>query len=159
MGSISVQIHVNEQTKQEIGKTTLFSVVLPESRSQMASLSRQRKQYASVQTEVAEEPEVTLLTEKFEYFRPTLLSYDELPEWQKNSPFILYGYRRESNSAQACFASWLYLHNETVPNGYNFRPSDICVLPSDGSNMLGLVGNVPYLSEPLGPRVTYMATA
>lgn len=80
----------------------------------MASLSRQRKQYASVQTEVAEEPEVTPLTEKFEYFRPTLLSYDELPEWQKDSPFILYGYRPESNSAQACFASWLYLHNETV---------------------------------------------
>ncbi|KFY90812.1 hypothetical protein V498_05810 [Pseudogymnoascus sp. VKM F-4517 (FW-2822)] len=80
----------------------------------MASLSRQRKLYASVQTEVAEEPAVTQLTEKFEYFRPTLLSYDELPEWQKDSPFILYGYRPESNSAHACFASWLYLHNETV---------------------------------------------
>ncbi|KFY59466.1 hypothetical protein V496_05688 [Pseudogymnoascus sp. VKM F-4515 (FW-2607)] len=80
----------------------------------MASLSRQRKLYASVQTEVAEEPAVTQLTEKFEYFRPTLLSYDELPEWQKDSPFILYGYRPESNSAHACFASWLYLHNETL---------------------------------------------
>lgn len=80
----------------------------------MASLSRQRRLFASVQKELAEGPEVTHLTEKFEYFRPTLLSYDELAEWQKDSPFIRSGYRPESNSAHACFTSWLYLHNETV---------------------------------------------
>lgn len=76
----------------------------------MASLSRQRRQHASVQIEIAEEP----LAAEFEYIRPTLLSYDELPEWQKDSPFIRYGYRPESNSTHACFSSWLYLHNETV---------------------------------------------
>ncbi|OBT39979.1 hypothetical protein VE00_09985 [Pseudogymnoascus sp. WSF 3629] len=83
----------------------------------MSSFSRLRKQYAPIQTELtelSEDPPVTPLTDKFEYFRPTLLSFDELPEWQKDSPFIRSGYRPESNSAQACFASWLYLHNESV---------------------------------------------
>lgn len=96
----------------------------------MASLSRQRKQYASAQTEVAEEPAVTPLTEKIEYFRPTLLSYDELPAWQKDSPFIIHGYRPESNSAHACFASWLYLHNETI-NIYTHLLPGIVFLASE----------------------------
>jgi adiponectin receptor len=77
-------------------------------------MSRQRKQHSSVQTELVDEAPVTPLPEKFEYYRPKLLSFDELAEWQKDSPFILRGYRPESNSAHACFASWLYLHNETV---------------------------------------------
>lgn len=50
----------------------------------------------------------------FESTRPVLLSYDEIPEWHQDNDFIRHGYRPESNSTQGCFASWLYLHNETV---------------------------------------------
>jgi hypothetical protein len=45
---------------------------------------------------------------------PKLLSYDEIPQWYQDNDYIRHGYRPESRSAKACFASWLYLHNETV---------------------------------------------
>lgn len=43
-----------------------------------------------------------------------LLSYDEIPPWYQDNECIRHGYRPETNSAPACFASWSYLHNETV---------------------------------------------
>ncbi|KAJ5094337.1 hemolysin-III channel protein Izh2 [Penicillium angulare] len=43
-----------------------------------------------------------------------LLSYNELPEWYQDNPFIHVGYRPVSNSTRKCFASLLYLHNESV---------------------------------------------
>jgi len=43
-----------------------------------------------------------------------LLTYDELPEWYRDNEYIRRGYRPESRSMRACFASWFYLHNETV---------------------------------------------
>jgi adiponectin receptor len=46
--------------------------------------------------------------------RRILQSYHEIPEWYQDNDNILHGYRPESNSACACFASWLYVHNETV---------------------------------------------
>lgn len=45
---------------------------------------------------------------------PILVSYEETPEWYQDNEFIRHGYRPVSNSTHACFASWLYLHNETV---------------------------------------------
>lgn len=44
----------------------------------------------------------------------TLVSFNEIPEWYSDNKYILHGYRPISNSAQACFNSWKYLHNETV---------------------------------------------
>jgi adiponectin receptor len=43
-----------------------------------------------------------------------LLPFDEIPEWQQDNEYIRHGYRPESGSMRACFASWLYLHNETI---------------------------------------------
>jgi len=43
-----------------------------------------------------------------------LLPYDEIPKWLQDNSYIHHGYRPESKSTRACFASWLYLHNETV---------------------------------------------
>ena len=51
---------------------------------------------------------------KFEGFCPTLLTYDEIPEWYQDNKFVHRGYRPQSNSTRACFASWLYIHNKTV---------------------------------------------
>lgn len=43
-----------------------------------------------------------------------LLSYQEIPEWYQDNEFIHHGYRPVSCSTSACFASWFYLHNETI---------------------------------------------
>jgi adiponectin receptor len=43
-----------------------------------------------------------------------LLSYGEVPEWYQDNDCIRHGYRHESRSVRKCFASWLYLHNETI---------------------------------------------
>ena len=42
-----------------------------------------------------------------------LYAFHELPHWQRDNHFILYGYRRELNSFKGCFGSLWYLHNET----------------------------------------------
>lgn len=42
-----------------------------------------------------------------------LLTIKEVPAWFDANPFILSGYRPESNSVGACLASWTYLHNES----------------------------------------------
>jgi adiponectin receptor len=47
--------------------------------------------------------------------RPTLLSFDEMPEWfrRESNRWILHGYRSISGSAHASFCSWSYIHNES----------------------------------------------
>ncbi|KAJ2338003.1 hypothetical protein GGF43_006977, partial [Coemansia sp. RSA 2618] len=41
------------------------------------------------------------------------LHWNELPAWMRDNQFILSGYRHPTNSYRKCFASWLYVHNET----------------------------------------------
>ncbi|KAJ1866143.1 hypothetical protein LPJ78_002060 [Coemansia sp. RSA 989] len=41
------------------------------------------------------------------------LRWDELPPWMRDNQYILSGYRQPTNSFRKCFASWLYVHNET----------------------------------------------
>lgn len=58
-------------------------------------------------------------TRSFEYEGHTfqhhpLLSYEEIPEWYQDNPYIRNGYRPVSHSARACFDSWIYIHNETM---------------------------------------------
>lgn len=53
-----------------------------------------------------------------------LLSYDEIPEWHQDNDHILHGYRPESGPVKACFASWLYHHNETVNIFHTFDTRD-----------------------------------
>ena len=80
----------------------------------MAFLARHRTQPISlIQTVDTIEPS-TPSKEKHTKNRRILLSCREVPEWCRDNDYILHGYRPESNSACACFASWLYLHNETV---------------------------------------------
>ncbi|KAI0107397.1 mPR-like GPCR protein [Hypoxylon sp. NC0597] len=43
-----------------------------------------------------------------------LLSYEEIPEWYQDNPYVRHGYRPVSHSARACFGSWIYIHNETM---------------------------------------------
>ncbi|KAI1813688.1 mPR-like GPCR protein [Poronia punctata] len=46
--------------------------------------------------------------------RRRLISYEELPSWHQDNPFIKHGYRPISNSTAACLRSWATLHNETL---------------------------------------------
>jgi adiponectin receptor len=46
--------------------------------------------------------------------KPDLITYDELPTWYQDNEHIIGGYRPESFSTYACFASLTYMHNETV---------------------------------------------
>lgn len=43
-----------------------------------------------------------------------LLTWKEVEPWQRDNAYILGNYRAASKSLQASFASWLYLHNESV---------------------------------------------
>ncbi|KAI1130632.1 mPR-like GPCR protein [Nemania abortiva] len=43
-----------------------------------------------------------------------LISFEELPAWHQDNPFIKHGYRPISRSTIACFQSWGFLHNETL---------------------------------------------
>lgn len=44
-----------------------------------------------------------------------LLSWAEIPEWQKpDLSYVKSGYRTATPSCAQCISSWLYLHNETV---------------------------------------------
>jgi adiponectin receptor len=43
-----------------------------------------------------------------------LLSYEEIPSWYQDNPFIWHGYRPVCNSATTCFRSWFRLHNEFI---------------------------------------------
>ncbi|KAI0382493.1 mPR-like GPCR protein [Hypomontagnella monticulosa] len=43
-----------------------------------------------------------------------LLSYDEIPDWYQDNPYIRRGYRPVSHSTRACLSSWMYMHNETL---------------------------------------------
>ncbi|KAI1757529.1 mPR-like GPCR protein [Xylaria castorea] len=43
-----------------------------------------------------------------------LISYEELPVWHQDNPFIRHGYRPISRSTVACLRSLTFLHNETL---------------------------------------------
>ena len=93
--------------------------------------SRQRKPQTRVQMAEAEEPPTATVKSKLERHRPTLLSYDEIPEWNQDNDYIRHGYRPESKSVRACLASWLYLHNESV-NIYSHLLPAILFLAAEG---------------------------
>lgn len=65
-------------------------------------------------------------------YKRKLVSYHELPEWQKDNDYIIHGYVRETNSFKHCFHSLFYLHNETVNIFTHLLPGAIfpllCVL-------------------------------
>ncbi len=46
--------------------------------------------------------------------KPDLITYDQLPTWYQDNEYVVGGYRPESFSTATCFASLMYVHNETV---------------------------------------------
>lgn len=46
--------------------------------------------------------------------KPKLLSFNEIPGWYQDNEHIRHGYRPVSGSASTSFASWRYMHNESV---------------------------------------------
>ncbi|RAL04421.1 hemolysin III family protein [Aspergillus ibericus CBS 121593] len=93
-------------------------------------LPRHRKTSPLPPVPVVEEP-ATPEKDRFEDSDPVLLSYDEIPEWYQDNEYIRHGYRPVSNSTHACFASWLYLHNETV-NIYSHLIPAVFFLAGEG---------------------------
>lgn len=60
--------------------------------------------------------------------RARLCTFDELPTWCQDSPYIQYGYRPICHSAFTCIQSLLYLHNESVNVYTHLLPALIIVL-------------------------------
>ncbi|KAL8919431.1 MAG: hypothetical protein Q9208_006809 [Pyrenodesmia sp. 3 TL-2023] len=76
-----------------------------------------------------------------------LLTLDQLPEWARNNPYILTGYRPISYSYRVCLASWSYVHNETM-NTYSHL---LLVFPTASLLLragLVLTGKVESLTAP-----------
>ncbi|KAI1411994.1 mPR-like GPCR protein [Hypoxylon sp. FL1857] len=48
------------------------------------------------------------------HHRHPLVSFEEIPEWYQDNPYVRQGYRPVSHSTKACFASWMYMHNESM---------------------------------------------
>lgn len=46
--------------------------------------------------------------------RKKLVTYDEIPAWYRDNEYIRDGYRPVSGSAWLSFASWFYIHNESM---------------------------------------------
>lgn len=79
----------------------------------METTTCQEKPYSSISTTKAAHDNALNKSNGIQTNR-VLLSYEELPKWYKDNEFIHGGYRPVSFSTPACFASWFYLHNETV---------------------------------------------
>ncbi|KAI0023959.1 mPR-like GPCR protein [Xylariomycetidae sp. FL0641] len=45
---------------------------------------------------------------------PSLVDWNDIPDWYQDNRFIRSGYRPVSGSARESFASWSYMHNETI---------------------------------------------
>ncbi|KAJ5813509.1 hemolysin-III related protein [Penicillium pulvis] len=56
-----------------------------------------------------------------------LLTLPNVPTWFEANPFILTGYRPESQSWSKSLSSWLYIHNETA-NIYSHLIPGLCLL-------------------------------
>ncbi|KAI1082455.1 mPR-like GPCR protein [Whalleya microplaca] len=57
-----------------------------------------------------------------------LLSYDEIPSWYQDNPYIRHGYRPVTHSTRACLRSWARLHNETVNIFTHLVPATVLLL-------------------------------
>jgi len=68
--------------------------------------------------------------------RPTLLSYEALPEWLRDNPFMRTGYRDATDSSLGCFQSWGFLHNETMNIYTHLVPALTMVFAQAGVQVL-----------------------
>ena len=79
-----------------------------------------------------------------------LLSYDEIPEWYQENPYIRRGYRPVSCSTLTCLWSWTYLHNESM-NIYSHLVPSVAVIV--GGPVMYCLFNQQY---PLAPSVDHI---
>jgi adiponectin receptor len=63
-----------------------------------------------------------------EHQQSHLVSSDSMPDWFETNPYIHHGYRTISNSTRLSFASWCYMHNETVNIFSHFIPAVLFLL-------------------------------
>ena len=78
--------------------------------------------------------------------RDRFLSFDELPSWYQDNPFIRSGYRPVFYSTWKCIQSLLYLHNETLNIYTHLIPAlTVWTLPSYLTAKLDT--NYPYASK------------
>ena len=81
-----------------------------------------------------------------------LLEYDEIPSWHQDNEYILSGYRPETNSTKMCFASWLYIHNETA-NIYSHLVPAIAAIVAE--MMLFRFFQVRYPASTMADRIVF----
>ncbi|KAF2994304.1 hypothetical protein E8E14_002168 [Neopestalotiopsis sp. 37M] len=77
--------------------------------------------------------------------RVLLLSYDEIPTWYQDNPWIRRGYRPVSNSVKSCLRSWARLHNELV-NIHSHLFAAVAFLLAEA-----------YVLEPLHRKYSYVS--
>ena len=73
-------------------------------------------------------------------FAQYVLHFGDLPIWMQGDPLIRRGYRRQSDSFQACFWSLFYSHNELINMWSHLLPGVFflgLLLTADYSSLLG----------------------
>ncbi|KAI0194300.1 mPR-like GPCR protein [Xylaria flabelliformis] len=78
--------------------------------------------------------------ESTESCKSGLISYEELPAWHQDNPFIRHGYRPISRSTIACLRSLAFLHNETL-NIYTH------LIPAAAALFVGVAWVLSYLRQ------------
>lgn len=82
-----------------------------------------------------------------------LLTWDGLPEWQRDNHYILSGYVPETNSYHGSFLSLAYLHNETVNIYTHLIPSVFIILLSASLILLGVFYSFEIVAKDLSYSV------
>lgn len=99
--------------------------------SNMVGPSRQRKRPSPILLVKSEKPipkAPQTRSVKEASTNPSLLTYNEIPEWYQDNECIVYGYRPPTNSTAKCFASWVYIHNETFNIFSHLLPAILSVV-------------------------------
>ncbi len=89
----------------------------------------------------------------FQVHHPRLLTFKEIPEWHRDNNCILAGYRPISHSAEACLASWFYIHNESVSIYSHLIPAILFLLAEAVIHPLFVVR---YPNATIGDRLVFV---
>jgi adiponectin receptor len=81
--------------------------------------------------------------------KPPLVTFEQLPKWYQDNPYIRSGYRPVSNSYNACIYSLSYLHNETVNIYTHLLPAVILAfaLPTLQINISRIYRDAPWMDR------------
>lgn len=81
--------------------------------------------------------------------RPRLCTFEVLPKWYQDNPYIRTGYRPVSNSYHACIYSLAYLHNETMNIYSHLIPAIVLalLLPTLQINISRTYADAPWMDR------------